>query len=188
MTYMFPPSSLIWSVTAASPIQTSAKTPEKAKDFCSGSARKEMNKLRSRQKSRGPLWSYQCLFRRRRLRCRRTKDPSLSAPHSCLGSTQHLHQAIFLTYSSRFLRVHLLLVLPLQHLHHFLSRRHQASDWATERGASSPTQLASLSTRLTIHFHRGCCEERVCLHLRLWKSDSADRSRHLVTALHQCFQ
>lgn len=56
-THMFPPSSLICSVTTASPIQTMAKTPLKTMSFWSGWAQKLSSKLSSRQKIRGPHMS-----------------------------------------------------------------------------------------------------------------------------------
>lgn len=58
-TCMFPPRSLICVVTTASPIQTSAKTPEKTAVFCLLDAVIDRSKLRSRQNINGPL--YPCL-------------------------------------------------------------------------------------------------------------------------------
>lgn len=52
---MFPPNSLICVVTTASPIQTSAKTPEKTVVFCLLDAVIDRSKLRSRQNINGPL-------------------------------------------------------------------------------------------------------------------------------------
>lgn len=54
---MFPPKSLICVVTTASPIQTSAKTPEKTVVFCLLDAVIDSSKLRSRQKINGPLYA-----------------------------------------------------------------------------------------------------------------------------------
>ena len=51
---MLPPSSLICSVTTASPIQTMAKTPEKTRSFWSPFAPHERNRLSSKQKMSGP--------------------------------------------------------------------------------------------------------------------------------------
>lgn len=55
--YIFPPNSLICVVTTASPIQTSAKTPEKTAVFCELDAVIESSKLRSRQNINGPLYA-----------------------------------------------------------------------------------------------------------------------------------
>lgn len=55
---MFPPKSLICVVTTASPIQTSAKTPEKTAVFCLLDAVNDSSKLRSRQNINGPLYAW----------------------------------------------------------------------------------------------------------------------------------
>lgn len=53
---MFPPKSLICVVTTASPIQTSANTPEKTAVFCLPDAVIDSSKLSSRQNINGPLY------------------------------------------------------------------------------------------------------------------------------------
>ena len=55
LTHIFPPSSLICSVTTASPIHTMEKTPEKTSDDCSSFARTDRNMLKSKQNMSGPL-------------------------------------------------------------------------------------------------------------------------------------
>ena len=60
--YIFPPNSLICVVTTASPIQTSAKTPEKTAVFCVPDAVIESSKLRSRQNINGPLYALLARF------------------------------------------------------------------------------------------------------------------------------
>lgn len=52
---MFPPSSLICSVTIASPSQMVAKTPEKTSERWSSRALMLRRKDKRRQKRRGPL-------------------------------------------------------------------------------------------------------------------------------------
>ena len=54
-TYIFPPRSLIWRVTTASPIQTIENTPENTRLDCSSDALIDKNILSRRQNINGPL-------------------------------------------------------------------------------------------------------------------------------------
>lgn len=111
---MFPPRSLICSVTIASPSQTVAKTPEKTSERWSSRAFMLRRKESRRQKSRGPLRvrvSIQTnIFRavvclnipqipipqplahptlQHRIRIRPPADQPLYMPHGALQSTPH---------------------------------------------------------------------------------------------------
>lgn len=79
---MLPPSSLICSVTTASPIQTMAKTPEKTRSFWSPFAPHERNRLSSRQKMSGPQRS-------------QSRKPSLVPPWRMTSASGH-RPAMFL--------------------------------------------------------------------------------------------
>lgn len=74
-THMFPPSSLICSVTTASPIHTIEKTPEKTRSDCLLEARIDRNMLNKRQNISGPLYLESAIISNRQP-FTPTKDPN----------------------------------------------------------------------------------------------------------------
>ena len=92
---MFPPSNLICIVTTASPIQMSAKTPEKTTLFCSLFAVIERSKLSNRQNINGPLIRSVSNFTSGRIghmpyHRSQSRKPSLIPPCNTASASGHL--------------------------------------------------------------------------------------------------
>ena len=159
--HIFPPRSLICAVTTASPIHTSANTPEKTTIFCSDEAVIERSRLSDRQKIRGPLDTYQHCdsYRTQDFRCIPTKDPSHVDPRSFPPAGRHLHPAIGLRRPRDHQRgydLRLALHLPIRLL---AARNLQAGIWATRLDASSPTLPVHPATMYPILIRQWCSVE-----------------------------
>lgn len=159
MSYILPPRSLIWRVTAASPIQTIQKTPENTTDDWSPFAI-DRNKLRTRQNTSGPL------KKKKNTRVSQpasaeiysafhTRDPSPAAHRSSHSARPHRHPASgrrVLECYDRILTFHL-----VQHQrYHFLRAEAflQGDTLARAPGASSPTRQLDRVTMCPTHSHR----------------------------------
>ena len=181
---MFPPNSLICSVTIASPSQTIVNTPENTNDDCSSLARIDKNMLRSKQKISGPLEASQrqlpisnirgkSLTRKRggSKRARHTKDPNPSAPHSCPLAKPHQHRATSRQCLSTRLQIqkdHQLRNLhhapQPQCLHPRAVKSHPSGTSAIAPGAFSPRRRTGRVRGSATRSHRWCSVSRDGLH------------------------
>lgn len=153
VTYIFPPSSLICTVTAASPIQTRAKIPEKTSGLCSPEARRESSKLRSRQKMSGPLKSRSAgffYFFNGPLAI----NPNLVGLRSFRLVIRRLHPATF----QRCLQGYCCLLLRAQRLQflQLFEESLRAGTSAKVLGASSPILPAGLVITSPTQTHQSC--------------------------------